>query len=763
MSVTDGNYIFALAANTGLAMDVAGASDKRGTNIAVWTKHGRDAQIVHVTNFGGYMALTFPATGKALDVHQAKFVVGQNVHQWDWDTNKPQQKYELEEVEGGVVIHPLSYPQLAVAVKSATKGANLELVSYVIGDANQIWKLEEKPPASQGTYELLSKVNTNYALDVMGASQSNGAKVQCYGRNDTNAQKVYLTDLGNGRCKMRFCHSMRYLEVVGQKPAKGSQVAQYGTEGHEGNADNQWIFVPRGMTVVNGVTVTTYEVRNYLADGATLCLDIYGGKATSGGKVQMWPWNNSTAQEFALVPSEMTATQLPTPAAVGILIDGEKHEDGTCKAGDAYLSFECEGKEFKARLRVRTRAAGGVWTDWGAWVNASDGSSANSGWGMAGVPDIVFETAQTAKATEYALVLPTLTAAATDALELQCEVCSFAADWQGKSGLYAHSNSGCSGTIRLALQPTIAPTAVAATKDGLLVTYEGSYRHGGATVRVSDIVLGGKSILLESVSETGKDGSSGTVLVPWLKLADAPKAGERLDVHLAVDADGLTAEGAVGLVVINTGVRRELNVSVAETDHATLALEVPTISKQDKVSAVVHADSAIKMTTTATTPTKRTLDAFVPLGKTSAALVSVLSSDGSWGVTHVELPAISSHAYVWDWDGGHAALDLGLGNPPQMDDELSHEKEEYDLIGRDFRAYAALGSDERDVSVSGVLVDDKPIHGSIADIKALFRAGHAIFRNWRGEVIPVFVEAVETPAEYTQVTKVKVKQYQESR
>ena len=209
--------------------------------------------------------------------------------------------------------------------------------------------------------------------------------------------------------------------------------------------------------------------------------------------------------------------------------------------------------------------------------------------------------------------------------------------------------------------------------------------------------------------------------------------------------------------------RRELNVSVDETDHATLALEVPTISKQDKVSAVVHADSTIKMTTTATTPTKRTLDAFVPLGKTSTALVSVLSSDGSWGVAHVELPAISSHAYVWDWDGGHAALDLGLGNPPQMDDELSHEKEEYDLVGREFRAYAALGSDERDVSVEGVLVDDKPKHGSIADLRALFHAGHATFRNWRGEVIPVFVESIETPAGYTQVTKVKVKQYQESR
>lgn len=762
MSITDGNYIFALAANTALAIDVAGASDKRGKNVQLYTKHGRDSQIVHVTNFDDHVEINFPATGKALDIAGAKIVAGTNIQQWDWN-NSAAQKFELEQVTDGVVIHPMGTPTLAVTATKVAAGGNLQLSSYVMGDAKQIFKLEEKPPAPQGTYELLNKVNTNYALDVVGASQSNGAKVQCYGRNDTNAQKVYLTDLGNGRCKMRFCHSMRYLEVAGQKPAKGSQVTQYGTEGHEGNADNQWIFVPRGTTVINGVTVNTYEVRNYLAEGATLCLDIYGGKATSGGKVHVWPWNNSAAQEFALVPSEMTATQLPTPSAVGILIDGEKHENGTAKAGDAYLSFECEGKEFKARLRVRTRAAGGVWTDWGAWISASDGSAANSGWGMAGVPNLVFETAQTAKMSEDALVLPQLTADGTDALELQCEVRSFAVDWQGKPGLYAHSNSGCSGTIRLALQPTIAPTAVAAGKDGLRVTYDGSYRHGGATVRVADMHMGDMSILLEPVTLSGADGSTGTVLVPWSKLLAAPKAGQRVAITLELDADGLTAQGAVGLDVTDVGTRLDPSCTVAETDHATLAVTVPTTSVADTVQAWVHMGDGIKMTTTDKTASQRVLDAFCPLGKSGTALVSVVHTDGSWGVSDVTLPAITSHAYVWDWDGGHAALDFGLDNPPQMEDELSHKKEEYDLVGRDFRAYAALGSDERDVSVEGVLVTDKPRHGSIADIKALFHAKHAIFRNWRGEVIPVFVEAVETPAEFTQITKTKVKQYQESR
>ncbi len=758
--VNDGNYVFMLGANNGFALDVAGASDAHGKNVQVWNKNAYDSQIVHIATVDGHKELSFPATGKALDVERGKFVSGTNVSQWDWHGGANQQ-WQIEEVEGGIVVHPLAAPTLALTAENVGKG-NAFLSSYVMGDTKQIWVLEAKSAAPAGVYELLSKVNSNFAIDLTGGSVSAGAKVQTYLRNDTNAQKLLVTDTEGGACRLKFCHSGRYLEV--DKVAKGGVARQYADDTGKAGRPNLWVLVPRGIADVNGVRATTYEIRNVAAQGATMCLDIYGGKTSNGSRVQLYPWNNTAAQEFILMPSEaINSSVLPTPAAVGVVVGEDKYQEGTCIVGDAYPTFECEGKDFKARYRIRTREANSNWSDWGAWRHASDGSSANSGWGVAGSPSASFDNAGTTKVLSTALDLPHLTADATDALELQLEVRSFMANMDSVEGFNVHGASGTSGTIRMTLQPTIAPVSVAATKDGLLVTYEGSYRHGGATVRVNDIILGGKSILLESVSETGKDGSSGTVLVPWLKLADAPKAGARLDVHLAIDADGLTAEGAVGLIVTNTGVRRELNVSVAETDHATLALEVPTISKQDKVSAVVHADSNIKMTTTTTTPTKRTLDAFVPLGKTSTALVSVLSSDGSWGVTHVELPAISSHAYVWDWDGGHAALDLGLGNPPQMDDELSHEKEEYDLIGREFRAYAALGSDERDVSVSGVLVDDKPIHGSIADLKALFHAGHATFRNWRGEVLPVFVESVETPAEYTQITKAKVKQYQESR
>ncbi|WP_298578860.1 RICIN domain-containing protein [uncultured Olegusella sp.] len=758
--VNDGNYVFMLGANNGFALDVAGASDAHGKNVQVWTKHGRDSQIVHIATVDDHEELSFPATGKALDVERGKFVSGTNVSQWDWHGGANQQ-WQIEEVEGGIVVHPLAAPTLALTAENVGKG-NVFLSSYVMGDTKQIWKLEAKSAAPAGVYELLSKVNSNFALDLTGGSVSAGAKVQTYLRNDTNAQKLLVTDTDGGNCRLKFCHSGRYLEV--DKVAKGGIARQYANDTNKAGRPNLWVLVPRGIAEVNGVRATTYEVRNVAAQGATMCLDIYGGKTSNGSRVQLWPQNNSAAQEFILMPSEaINASVLPTPAAVGVVVGEDKYQEGTCVVGDAYPTFECEGKDFKARYRIRTREANSNWSDWGAWRHASDGSSANSGWGVAGVPSASFTDASTTKVLSTALDLPHLTADATDALELQLEVRYFVANMDGVEGFNVHSASGTSGTIRMTLQPTIAPVSVAATKDGLLVTYEGSYRHGGATVRVSDIVLGGKSILLESVSETGKDGSSGTVLVPWLKLADAPKAGARLDVHLAIDADGLTTEGAVGLIVTNTGVRRDLNVSVAETDHATLALEVPTISKQDKVSAVVHADNTIKMTTTATTPTKRTLDAFVPLGKTSTALVSVLSSDGSWGVAHVELPAISSHAYVWDWDGGHAALDLGLGSPASMEDTITSDIQDYKTTGRMFPAYRQLGTFERDLSVSGVLIHDKPEHVSIEALRALVKAGHAVFRTWRGEVATVAITGLKEPAQYRLYTQVEVTQYQETR
>lgn len=758
--VNDGNYVFILAANTGFALDVSGASDIHGKNVQVWTKHGRDSQIVHISTVDDHKELSFPATGKALDVEYARFVPGTNVSQWDWH-GKIQQRWQIEEVEDGIVVHPLAAPSLALTAEKAGKG-NVALASYVVWDSKQIWKLEEKAPASAGVYELLSKINTNYAIDLRGGSASAGAKVNTYLRNDNNNQKLLVMDTEKGSCRLKFCHSGRFLEV--EKVAKGSAAQQYANDANKVGRPNQWVLVPRGIAEVNGVTATTYEVRNVAAQGATMCLDVSGGKTTNGGKVQLWTWNNSAAQEFVLMPSEaINAGALPTPAAVGVIVGDDKYQEGSCVVGDAYLSFECEGKDFKCRYRVRTRESGGNWLDWGVWQHATDGSCSNSGWGVAGIPSVSFDDASTTKVLDVPLDLPHLTQDGLDALELQLEVRSFVANMRGIEGFNVHSESGTSGTIRMSLQPTIAPISVTARKDGLAITYEGSYRHGGATVRVNDIKMEGSSVLIEAISVSGKDGSSGSVVVPWSKLLAAPKDYDRLDVSLGIDADGLTAEGAVGLYVTSEGDRRDPTCSVTETGHATLSLTVPTISKADKVSAVVLAGDNVQMSTISSSSTKRVLDALVPLGKESTALVSVLRSDKSWGVSRVELPAITSHAYVWDWDGGHAALDLGLSSPVGMDDETSSDTQKYVTVGRQWRAYRMTGSHERNLSVKGVLSHDKPEHGSIEDLRALLKAGHAVFRNWRGEVVQVAVTGIKTPAKYRRYTQAEVIQYQESR
>ncbi|MGR1084062.1 RICIN domain-containing protein, partial [Olegusella massiliensis] len=266
----------------------AGASDAHGTNVAVWTKHGRDSQIVHIATVDDHKELSFPATGKALDVERGKFVSGTNVSQWDWHGNTNQQ-WQIEEVEGGIVVHPLSAPTLALTAEKAGKG-NVFLSSYVMGDTKQIWKLEAKSAAPAGVYELLSKINPNFALDLTGGSMSAGAKVHTYLRNDNNNQKLLVTDTEGGNCRLKFCHSGRYLEV--DKVAKGGIARQYANDTNKAGRPTLWVLVPRGIAEVNGVRATTYEVRNVAAQGATMCLDISGGKTYNGSKVQLWPWNN---------------------------------------------------------------------------------------------------------------------------------------------------------------------------------------------------------------------------------------------------------------------------------------------------------------------------------------------------------------------------------------------------------------------------------------------------------------------------------------
>ena len=70
------------------------------------------------------------------------------------------------------------------------------------GTKSQLFAFEKVEPPTKtienGTYMIKSALNTKKVLDIPGASTANGANVQLYTGNGTNAQKFNISYLGDG-------------------------------------------------------------------------------------------------------------------------------------------------------------------------------------------------------------------------------------------------------------------------------------------------------------------------------------------------------------------------------------------------------------------------------------------------------------------------------------------------------------------------------------------------------------------------------------
>jgi hypothetical protein len=785
--IPDGTYVVHSAYDTSMCMDSFGNTKDNNASVVLYAQNGSNAQYVHVTNFAegsrSWVEMSFPGTGKWVMTRGGTYDGGTGIVQYDYGSHSERwTPVAVDGVTAKIGGKSLQAYRLFAAEVYDASSANNRLIDcsgtapssgtplvlgWDDGGKDQMWLFEQANPMPTGTYEILYKASPGFCLDLTGLSQADGASAQLYVRNGDNNQRVWLTNEGNGRCKMAFCHSMRWLEVWGSgSPQQGYRVDQYGLAGsYEGNRDNEWLLLPRGSVQVGSVTLPVFQVANYLSDGTTMCMDAEGAAAANSTKVQAWPQNHTDAQLWAFMPSEMTVGTLPTPSQVGLeLADGFTVLSGTAEASAASVRFECPGTSFKARFRHRDRRAGGLFGDWGEWQSVADGSYANDGWGTAGEANVTFED-PSPRHVCAALPIGKITPGGTDSVELQVEVRSFEADAGGRKGLYAHGSSGASGTIRLTVRPSLTISGLSLGPHGLTVGYASDWGHTGCTLSVTSVLVGGKDAVGSAVDYGEVYGAHGSVLVTWSLLSRVPMAGDEVTVVATLHTDSL-ASAPVTLTAVPKveGTRTDPACSVRESDHATQLIDVATTSATDAVSAWQRVgDTEGTMRRASSGAGTVAMDAICPLGTEGAATVAIVRRDGSWGALNVALPAVIDHSYVWDWDGGHAALDLGVGSPAERSDNRDRDYEEYSTTGRKYRAYRLLGGGKRDLSVSGAVVEGIPQDGTVGQLHALLDAGHATFRDWRGAVVDVVVVAVEVTDQLGTHAKAKVRQYQESR
>ena len=162
--------------------------------------------------------------------------------------------------------------------------------------------------------------------------------------------------------------------------------------------------------------------------------------------------------------------------------------------------------------------------------------------------------------------------------------------------------------------------------------------------------------------------------------------------------------------------------------------------------------------------TTRVYESVPPLHKKANVILWAVKTDGTWIAVEKELDGIFDHSYVWTFDGGACVLDLSNSKPgATQEDSISRDVQDYKIISREYHSYRFNKTKERDLSVTGAIADDLPEKGAWNDFDALLAAGHATFRNARGEILPVAVTGISRPDSHKGWSEVKVTQKEESR
>ena len=204
--------------------------------------------------------------------------------------------------------------------------SNVQLWSHTAAEG-QKWQIDR---LSNGLYSI-RVAGTNKYLDVSGAGTSDGSNVQIYAGNGTCAQQWAIQKNGDGYRLVSAC-SGKSLDITGNRVANGTNIEIWTC--HDGDAQRFQIsrVMPNGvykLTVGNNEyldvsgnriwdagrnvqlwssayvqgqrwRVTQLANGNYSlrVDGTNSYLDVSSASINNGANVQIWPGNDTCAQQW---------------------------------------------------------------------------------------------------------------------------------------------------------------------------------------------------------------------------------------------------------------------------------------------------------------------------------------------------------------------------------------------------------------------------------------------------------------------------------
>ncbi len=189
---------------------------------------------------------------------------------------------------GGVYyIDSLLKPSSSVDIAwgSMESGAHTHLYSYNKSDAQKF----EFVAQGDGSY-VIRNVNSGLVLDVQNAVAGNGAVVQQYASNGSDAQRWFIRDSGNGYY-IQSALGNWVLDISGASTADGAAITLYTPNG----SDAQMFMLASASLDVIG---TGEKVKVASASNPSFVFDIENASKDNSARLQIYGGNGTDAQVF---------------------------------------------------------------------------------------------------------------------------------------------------------------------------------------------------------------------------------------------------------------------------------------------------------------------------------------------------------------------------------------------------------------------------------------------------------------------------------
>ena len=298
--LADGTYTISTLLNSNYVLDVKDGSTSNGANIQLYEANDTAAQQFKVSHDSqGYVTFTNVKSGRVLDLNGAVVKDAGNIQQYTSNGTRAQ-KWIVKQDGNGYVVMSAINPNYILDLNggSVRNGSNIQLHS-VTGSNSQRWNItkyvskderinnlaaQNKNTLADGVYEINSVKNSNYTLDVNSASTRNGANIQLYLRNGTQAQAFKVTHDSQGFVTFTNVNSGKVIDLDGAITKNGRNIHQYASNGTHAQ---KWIVQQSG----SGYSIVS-------AIDTSFALDIRNGSVYSGSNIQLYKSNNTAAQQW---------------------------------------------------------------------------------------------------------------------------------------------------------------------------------------------------------------------------------------------------------------------------------------------------------------------------------------------------------------------------------------------------------------------------------------------------------------------------------